>query len=593
MGRGSALYVSAALAVLLFGTVPGPAAAQGVTLKVTVDGVERTALVYPGTQATTAASPLVFVFHYGTGTASNMASLTQFSHAWPEATLVYPQGLPLTNSLGGSGLGWQTLPGETDDRDVRFVDLLLKAIGAAYKVDERRVYATGWSSGAFMTYLLLTMRPDRFAAFAPVSGFPLPSLKWARVPRPVLITHGKNDRMIPISAAEWARNQLQRLNGCGGEAAAWAPGALLYQPCASGQAVIWSVHDGGHEWPSGATANIVRFFKAQALPAPSAAPGPPADLDTRRSVAGNGRAGFAGDRGSATAAQLFFPEGVALDSAGNLFIADTGNNRVRKVAPDGTITTMAQLDFPEGVAVDRAGGLFVSNDDNYLVGKIIRPATIKPVALREPWASPSGLAADGAGNLFIADTENHRVRKVAPDGTLATVAGTGTAGYSGDGGAATGAQLNAPWGLAVDGEGNLFIADSGNHRVRKVASDGTITIVAGTGTPGFAGDEGPATAAQLNQPLGLAVDSQGNLFIADSHNQRIRRVGPDGVITTVFGAGSGSGGSTPNEAGYYPSGIAVDRAGNLLIADPINHRVWKVPGVAAPGLLAGQPFPNP
>jgi sugar lactone lactonase YvrE len=143
----------------------------------------------------------------------------------------------------------------------------------------------------------------------------------------------------------------------------------------------------------------------------------------------------------------------------------------------------------------------------------------------------------------------------------------------------------------VDQAQNLFIADAANHRVRKVAPDGTITTVAGTGTAGFSGDEGAVTAAQLNQPLGVAVDRQGNLFIADSLNYRVRRVGADGKIITVSVGGSGDAGGAATPPRYYPASVAVDREGNLLVADPVQHRIWKVPGAAAPGLLAGEPFP--
>jgi sugar lactone lactonase YvrE len=196
------------------------------------------------------------------------------------------------------------------------------------------------------------------------------------------------------------------------------------------------------------------------------------------------------------------------------------------------------------------------------------------------------LAADSQSNLYFADSENNRVRRVDRNGVITTVAGTGTPGFSGDGGAAVAAQLYAPSGLAVDREGNLWIADAGNHRIRKVAPDGTIRTVAGTGTRGFTGDGGPAQSAQLDSPIAVAVDSQGNAFIADSHNHRVRKVGVDGVITTVLGA-------RPTQPPYYPASIAVDRAGNLLVADPFNLRIWKVTGVAAPGLIAGQPFPAP
>jgi DNA-binding beta-propeller fold protein YncE len=179
---------------------------------------------------------------------------------------------------------------------------------------------------------------------------------------------------------------------------------------------------------------------------------------------------------------------------------------------------------------------------------------------------------------------------VDPAGIITTVAGTGLPGFSGDGGAATEARLNEPRGLAVDRQGNLYIADAANHRIRKMAPDGTLTSVAGTGTPGFSGDEGAAGAAQLNRPLAVAVDSEGTLFIVDSHNYRVRRVAPGGVITTMFGGEAGSG-VAASPGPYYPASVAIDRAGNLLIADPFNHRIWKVPGLAAPGLIAGQPFP--
>lgn len=569
MKRCCAFAVISVLVVLVFGALTPPAAAQRATLKVAVDGIERTALVDPGKDAATTPSPLVFAFHGGIPGAGGAANMTArgLSEAWPEATVVYPLSLqPLT----GFDNVWQYLPGEADDRDVRFVDALLKAISATYKVDERRVFVTGFSDGAAMTDLLLMLRPERFAAFAPVSIWPAPHLKWARVPRSVLITHGTSDPLVFPELAEWARNQIQRLDGCSTEAMDWAPGSVSYQSCTSGQPVIYSLHSGGHQWTKSMpiTANIVRFFKGQALPAPPAASSLPGDLDTSGTVAGSGRASFSGDGGSAIAAQLFFPEGVALDRSGGLFIADTGNFRIRKVTLDGSITTVAGSGDPGFNQIDSATR-----------------------ATRAMFFWPEGLVLDREGNLFIADTYHRLVRLVTPDGIVRTVAGSATQdvrhiGFSGDGGPVLQAELSFPTGLAVDSAGNLFIADTENHRVRKVGPDGNITTMAGTGTAGFSGDGGAATAAQLNEPWGLAVDSQDNVFIVDSRNQRIRKVRPDGMISTVFGSAA-----TP--PGYYPSSVAVDRAGNLLIADPLNHRIWKVSGVAAPGLLAGHPFPNP
>jgi sugar lactone lactonase YvrE len=194
---------------------------------------------------------------------------------------------------------------------------------------------------------------------------------------------------------------------------------------------------------------------------------------------------------------------------------------------------------------------------------------------------PLGLAFDGAGSLYIADSFNYRVRKVSPDGTITTVAGTGKPGFAGDGGKATAAQLNTPKFLAVDGAGdlfisdyyNLFIADFGNNRVRKVAPDGIITTAAGVGgNGGFSGDNGPATDARLNDPIGLAVDALGNLFIAEKGNYRVRKVSPEGVITTVAGSGknqpyAGDGGLATDTGLRGPAGLAIDAVGNLLFSD--------------------------
>ena len=262
------------------------------------------------------------------------------------------------------------------------------------------------------------------------------------------------------------------------------------------------------------------------------------------------------DNGPATAAWLRSPRGVAADGAGNLFIADTVNHRIRKVDSAGVISTVAGTDSSGsrgdgGPAVDAR--LF----------------------------SPHGVAVDGAGNLFIADTVNHRIRKVDSAGVISTVAGTGWTGSRGDGGPAVDARLNRPYGVAVDGAGNLFIADTDNHRIRKVDSAGVISTVAGTGEfgGGFSGDGGPATAALLDRPYGVAVDGAGNLFIADTVNYRIRKVDSAGVISTVAG--------TDDARLFSPQGVAVDGAGNLFIADTVNHRIRKVDSAGVISTVAG------
>lgn len=194
--------------------------------------------------------------------------------------------------------------------------------------------------------------------------------------------------------------------------------------------------------------------------------------------------------------------------------------------------------------------------------------------------SPMGIAFDASGAMYVADTTTHSVRRVDTDGLMRTVAGTGAAGFSGDGGKATAAQLNAPTRIAFDAAGNLYIADSENHRVRRVSPAGTITTVAGDGTPSFGGDGGPATAAKLRQPYDVTVGADGSLYIADRYNHRIRRVSPAGTITTVAGQSAagynGDGIPAISARLYYPSGVAVDRTGNVYIADYYNERVRRV-----------------
>jgi cysteine-rich repeat protein len=340
-------------------------------------------------------------------------------------------------------------------------------------------------------------------------------------------------------------------------------------------------------------------------------------------VAGTGVAGFSGDGGPATSAQLNFPRGVAVDGLGHLFIADMSNHRIRRLdASTGVITTVAgtgvpglsgdggpassaQLESPNGVAVDGFGNLFIADVSNHRIRQVnaVTGVITTVAGMGAPGFSgdgalatsaqlnlPHGVAVDGFGNLVIADRINHRIRRVdAATGLITTVAGTGEAGFSGDGGPATSAQLNFPHGVAVDGFGILFIADRINHRVRRVdAASGLITTVAGTGAQGFSGDGGPAARAGLSSPVGAAVDGLGNLFIADSSNHRIRRVDvATGVITTVAGTGvagfSGDGGPATSAQLAGAEGVAVDGAGNCVIADSGNHRIRRVD--AATGVI--------
>jgi RHS repeat-associated protein len=322
--------------------------------------------------------------------------------------------------------------------------------------------------------------------------------------------------------------------------------------------------------------------------------------------------GISGDGGLAVAARLNYPYGLAISAQGDFYIAEHGNSRVRKVVADGTITTFAG----GGALLSGYGGpatavrlspvvdVALDTQDNlYLLAGRPDKVTSDGIITRVPWSGslsdPKGMTVDAQGNLYIADTRDHRIRKVTPNGITTTVAGTydvrwgGQQGFSGDGGLATAARLSYPFGLAIDEQGNLYIGDSSNHRVRKVTPAGIISTVAGIGgvaggAGGFSGDGGLATAAMLNYPRGLALDKQGNLYIADSSNHRIRRVSTDGVITTVAGNGqyffSGDNVPATSASLYLPHGVALDAQNNLYIADTYNHRIRRVssnfPGVS-------------
>ena len=303
-----------------------------------------------------------------------------------------------------------------------------------------------------------------------------------------------------------------------------------------------------------------------------------------RTVVGRDPGGFSGDGGPASNALLQWPGRIQFDRWGDLFIADTFNGRVRKVDTNGIITTVAGngtntdsgdggaatnagLDLPNDVAWDAAGNLYIGD---YQHVRRVDTNGIISTATAAVW-NASGLAMDASDRLFIAEYYNSVVCRLDPDGTLTTVAGTrGRSGFSGDGGAATNAKLNGPPDVILDAAGNLYISDSGNVRVRKVDIHGIITTVVGNGEPGFSGDGGAATAASLSPSHALAMDVQGNLFIADGDNNRVREVDTNGIITTVAGNGSaedtGDGGAAPDAGVNHPWGIAFDGAGNLFFS---------------------------
>jgi len=357
---------------------------------------------------------------------------------------------------------------------------------------------------------------------------------------------------------------------------------------------------------------------------------PKGDVST---VAGDSYGGLRD--GPKNRAQFGGLSGIALDAAGNLYVADTGNHRIRKVSPKGDVSTLAgsgatgmdegggfadgpgnraQFKRPAGMALDAAGNLYVADIDNHCIRKVSPKGDVStfaggiPPALgggdfadgmgsRARLRYPSGMAADAAGNLYVADRWNHRIRKVSPLGEVSTVAGSGEAeGLVGSGeaeGLADGpksqARLNGPAGVALDAAGNLYVAEIGNNRIRKVSPQGDVSTLAGSGETGREDGEvggfadGPGNQAQFYSPSDIAVDAEGNLYVADTWNHRIRKVSPLGEVSTLAGSGETGreGGDFADGPGsqarfHFPAGIALDAAGNLYVADSHNHCIRKV-----------------
>ena len=327
--------------------------------------------------------------------------------------------------------------------------------------------------------------------------------------------------------------------------------------------------------------------------------------------AGIGTPSFSGDGGDAICAGLNLPRGITIDAAGNMYIADEENNSIRKVSTSGIITTIAgngiagfnsdniaatnaELNYPTGVAIDAAGNIYISDYQNYRVRMINSSGIISTFAgagidgysgdngpaSNAKISGPLGVAVDASGNLYIADYINNRIRKVNASGLITTIAGKGSFGYSGDGGAATNAELYYPYGVAADAYGNVYIADYQNNRIRKVNTSGIISTIAGNGIGGYSGDGGAATNAEIYNPAGVGVDASGNIYIGDYSNYRIRKVNTSGVISTFAGTGtygfSGDGGIATNAEVNASFGITFDSSGNVYFGDGFNARIRKV-----------------
>jgi uncharacterized protein (TIGR03437 family) len=342
---------------------------------------------------------------------------------------------------------------------------------------------------------------------------------------------------------------------------------------------------------------------------------------TISNFAGTGTSGFSGDGAAATSAQLNTPFAVAV-SGSNVYISDQVNNRIRLVSNgtistyagsgtsgnsgDGSSATKANITNPTGVATDSSGNVYFSDTLSAEVRKVSGgnvndfagtanthgfggDAAAATLALL---AFPSGLAIDSANNAYIADTFNNRIRKVTTDGNIATIAGDGDQGFVGDEGPAIYAAFFNPEAVAVDAQGNIYVADGTNNRIRKITKDGIIHTIAGSSTTGgYAGDGGPAIKALLNHPRGIAVDGAGNVYIADSFNCRIRMITPGGIIYTIAGTGaagySGDGGPAILAQLSFPTGVTLSGA-NIYVVDSVNHAVRLLtPSPTSPSIGTG------
>ena len=340
---------------------------------------------------------------------------------------------------------------------------------------------------------------------------------------------------------------------------------------------------------------------------------------TITTFAGNGTATSTGDGGAATNAGVYNPLEIATDSSGNVYFTEFNGERIRKVAPNGTITTVvgtgvagfsgdggpatsANINHPIGIVVDAAGNLYFADSSNERIRKVTPAGIISTIAgsgapytnifsgdggpaTSATLACPYDFDFDAAGNLYIADTCNNRIRKVNTAGVISTFAGNGTADYSGDGGPATSASLWLPVGMKFDASGNLYFSDAQNNRLRKITPAGIISTVAGSGPitiqlGSYGGDGGPATSAFLKNPGNITFDRCGNLYFGDFSNHRVRKINRDGVISTFAGNGvaafSGDGGPAVDASLNYPHSAYIDAAGNLYIPDWSNNRVRKI-----------------
>lgn len=319
-------------------------------------------------------------------------------------------------------------------------------------------------------------------------------------------------------------------------------------------------------------------------------------------IAGSGSTGYAD--GSGSSALFNQPSGLAIDASGNLYVADVGNNCIRKMTPTGVVTTLAgsthpghadgqgtaaEFNNPGGIAVDGAGNVYVGDVLNNAIRKITPSGAVTTIAggsegnvdgtgSAAKFFYPSGVAIDGSGNLIVADTYNHRIRKVTPAGVVTTIAGSGSTGPGNGGfadGAVTSAQFKGPSNVALDASGNIYVTDEGNNRVRKI-SGGNVTTVAGDGSTGIL--DGGVASAEFGGPQGVVVDRSGNLYVTEVLNN-VREIS-GGIVTTIAGSTSGTSGFQDGigTAALFngTNGIVIDAAGNLYVVDQYNSAIRKI-----------------
>ncbi len=324
------------------------------------------------------------------------------------------------------------------------------------------------------------------------------------------------------------------------------------------------------------------FFSACSKKNDNATPKGPVIIDHPSivtTIAGSGTQGFAD--GTKEQASFNYPSGITINSAGFLFVADKQNNMIRIISPEGVVNTIAgtgaagfsntkgsvTFNFPSGVGVDAAGNVYVADQGNLAIRKIDINAVVTTFATGIN--GPTGVASDAAGNVYVADNGNSVIVKITNKGAISTLAGTQGVRGSKDG-TGTGAQFNQPQSVAVDSSGNVYVADAGNNMIRKINSQGVVTTIAGSTTAG--NQNGVGAAASFNKPTGVAVDASGNIYVADSNNNLIRKIAANGTVTTLAGTGAAGNlnGTTAEATFKNPQGVAVDQINRVFVADTGN-----------------------